>query len=368
MPKCLKRLSHSVFSGFMLLFACSPQGESSLQEKEKTVPVNIMTVTSTDLPIVVESVGRVIPNRQVVLSSEVGGVIESFQVDVGDRVTMGQVLAKIDPTDYQLSLAEAKANLIVSQSQLKIAERSFQRSKNLLPEKVITHESFENDEAERDSARASLDRARVLVDIAKEKLQKTVIKAPFKGLIAERMIEKGQTISMGQSMLTLVDLNPMRVKVFLTESDYMHLDPEDPVSVEIEASPGLFFQGKIDRIGIKADDRTNSFDVEILVDNPDLKLKAGMTARVKLTMDIIRNTILIPQSAILYRQDKNEVFIADLEQMAQARTIQLGRTEKSMVQILSGLNPGDHLIITGGQYLKSGDALTISSSDQADVK
>ena len=111
--------------------------------------------------------------------------------------------------------------------------------------------------------------------------------------------------------------------------------------------------------------RPNSFDVEILVKNPDLSLKAGMTARVRITTAVIQDTILIPQSSILYRKDRKEVFIADPDQKAEARQVELGRAEGALVQILKGLAPGDRLVITGGQYLKSGDMLMISNSEQS---
>jgi len=364
----MKRLHYliSLFVCLNLLTSCSPTNESSVQEEEKKpVPVRVMEVKNRDLPVVVAAVGRLAPNREVTLSAELGGVVKSYSADIGDRVESGQTLVSIDPTDYRLALKETKANLEVAQVRLDAAKKSFERTKNLLPRKIIAQDAFDKSEMDYKSSRATVARVKTLVDIARERLNKTRIRAPFSGLIASRKVEIGQIVGTGQPLMALVDLDSVRVLIHLPERDYVHLDRDDPITVAIEASPESVFKGRIDRIGIKADERTNTFDVEILVDNPDLFLKAGMTARVRVTTAVIPGVIMIPQSAVLYRQDRREVFVAGPDQKAEVREIELGRSEGALVQILKGLVPGDRLVVTGGQYLKSGDRIMISAKKQA---
>ena len=363
----MKRLHYliSLFVCLNLLTSCSPTNESSVQEEEKKpVPVRVMEVKNRDLPVVVAAVGRLAPNREVTLSAELGGVVKSYSADIGDRVESGQTLVKIDPTDYRLALKETKANLEVAQVRLDAAKKNFERTKNLLPRKIIAQDAFDKSEMDYKSSRATVARVKTLVDIARERLNKTRIRAPFSGLIASRKVEIGQIVGTGQPLMALVDLDSVRVLIHLPERDYVHLDRDDPITVAIEASPESVFKGRIDRIGIKADERTNTFDVEILVDNPDLFLKAGMTARVRVTTAVIPSVIMIPQSAVLYRQDRREVFVAGPDQKAEVREIELGRSEGALVQILKGLVPGDRLVVTGGQYLKFGDPIIISAAKQ----
>lgn len=363
----MKRLHYliSLFVCLNLLTSCSPTNESSVQEEEKKpVPVRVMEVKNRDLPVVVAAVGRLAPNREVTLSAELGGVVKSYSANIGDRVESGQTLVSIDPTDYRLALKETKANLEVAQVRLDAAKKSFERTKNLLPRKIIAQDAFDKSEMDYKSSRATVARVKTLVDIARERLNKTRIRAPFSGLIASRKVEIGQIVGTGQPLMALVDLDSVRVLIHLPERDYVHLDRDDPITVAIEASPESVFKGRIDRIGIKADERTNTFDVEILVDNPDLFLKAGMTARVRVTTAVIPSVIMIPQSAVLYRQDRREVFVAGPDQKAEVREIELGRSEGALVQILKGLVPGDRLVVTGGQYLKSGDPIIISAAKQ----
>ena len=182
------------------------------------------------------------------------------------------------------------------------------------------------------------------------------------------MIETGQLIGVGQPLMTIVESDPIRINVWLPEKEYVHLDRTDPVSIVIEAFPETVITGTIDRIGITADERTNTFGVEILVDNSTLGLKAGMTARVRITTATIPDAILIPQSTVLYRSDRNEVFVAGSDNRAILRQVVLGLSSGDKIAVTEGLSAGDQLIVTGGQFLKPGDNILISASAQAEAK
>ena len=338
--------------------ACSPPEKSEVPA-EKPIAVKVQTIATRDLPMDVEASGRLAANREVILAAEVGGVVADYRAEVGDSVEKGQVLVVIDPTDYKLALNEAMAGLASAQAQLEATRNTYNRSKNLLPRKVISQESFDRAEAEYKAARATVARVKAQVDIAEQRLAKTEITAPFSGLISARTVELGQTLAPGTPVMGVVDLAEMRVKIYVAERDYVDLDPSDPVSVTVEAYPGRTFKGRIDVIGVKADPQTNTFGVEVLVDNPELVLKAGLSARVRIVAKVIKDAILIPQSTVLYREDRREVFVADADNTAHPRAVTLGQNKGSDVEILDGLKPGDQLIIAGGQYLKPGSPVTI---------
>jgi RND family efflux transporter MFP subunit len=342
----------------LVLTACSPPEGSELPEK-KPVPVKIRMVGEQNLPVIVESVGRLVPFREVTLASEVDGVISVYTADIGDKVKNDVVLVEINPEDYRLALNEALANQAAAQSQLEMTNKSYNRAKTLLPRKVISPESFEKSEAEFKASLAAVAQAKALVDISRQRLKKTRIKAPFTGFITARHIEVGQIISPGQAVMSLADLNSMRAIVHLAENDYVDLDYQDPVAITVEAFPDMEFNASIHRIGIKADERTNTFTTEILVENPDLLLKAGLTARVHLTVNTIPDAVMIPQSAVLYRENRKEVFVVSPDDTAAPRIIKLDRSSGNFVRILEGLTPGDKLIVTGGQYLEPGDKVNV---------
>jgi len=350
-----------LLTGLIAWSGCSaPKEEKTVVAKPR--PVNVLTVAPRDLPIVVRAVGRLAANREVVLSAQVSGIVQKYDVDTGDAAATDQPVVTLDPTDYRLALEEARANLQAVRARYAAAGNSFQRAEQLLPENVITPETYDKIEAEYKSARAAVSQTEAMVDINRRRLDKTVIKAPFDGLVTNRLVEMGQNINVGDPVMAIADMRRMRVKIYLNEQDYVYLDKDDNVSLRVEAFPEAAFSGRVDKIGVKADPRTNTFEVEILVDNPDLTLKAGLTAMVSIVVDEIRNAIMIPQDCVLFRENRKEVFVVTDSGSAAVRKVTLGRVDGSSVRILEGLAPGDRLVTTGAQYLKDGERVTIAES------
>lgn len=349
-------------AGFIVVYAKDKNKQIDRNQTEKPVPVKTITIQTQDLPIVVESVGRLYPDRSVTLSAQIPGEVKFYNVDVGDIVKKGQLLVQIKPVDYELALEQAESNLLAAEAQLSAASKTYERFKSLLPRKVISRNNFDKVESEYKTARAQAAQARVGVKIDRERLEKTRIKAPFSSLVAARHIEVGQMIGTNDPVMTLLDLSRVRVKVYLPEKDFVFLDQQDPARIKVEAYPDLLFDGRIDRIDVKSDPATNTFGVEILIDNKDLVLKAGLSARVYLTTKVLSNVILIPQSAILFREDRKEVFVVEADLTAQPRTVQLGQTQSDIIQVLTGLKKGDRLIVRGQNYVKPGTKVTFNNA------
>jgi RND family efflux transporter MFP subunit len=344
---------------FLLLLSCKPQEE----QKIAPVPpraVRTQTLVARDLPRTVEAVGRLSPNREVVVSSQVAGIIQKYQADVGARVTNGQVLVKIDPADYILALKEAEANLLAAEARLAAAEKNFERVRLLLPDQVITPETFDRSEAEFKSSLAATAQLEAIVGQARRRLDKTTIRTPFEGHVTRRFVELGQNVGVADSVMQVADMATMRVRIHINERDYVNLDPEDPVSLRVEAYPDVRFSGRVDEIGIQADPQTNTFEVEVLVDNGQFLLKAGLTARVSIRTEVVRDAVMIPQSCVLFREQGTEVFVVEEGELAAVRRVQLGAIQGSDVQVLEGLAAGDSLVVTGGQYLKDGDRVAVA--------
>jgi RND family efflux transporter MFP subunit len=343
----------------VIFTGCGASEENPVVEA-KPRAVRVETITSRDLPIMVNSVGRLAPNRSVVLSAQVSGILKQYNADVGSQVDSGSTLAMLDVTDYALSLSEAEANLLAAKARQSATKNTFERTGRLLPEKAITTELFDKAEAEYKSAKAQVAQLTNMVALARRRLEKTSVLAPFEGYVTQRFVELGQNVSIGDPVMQLADMKTMRVKIYINELAYVHLDKQDPVKITVEAFSKTSIVGRVDKIGIKADACTNTFEIEILVDNPDFRLKAGLTARVAIRTEVIPDTVMIPQNSVIFREKRKEVFVVDQDNLAVARKVTLGRTVGSRVRILDGLNPDDKLVVAGGQYLKPGDKVVVT--------
>ncbi len=348
-----------VLSGLIFATGCSSSEQDPIVET-KPRPVRIEKIVSRDLPVLVRSVGRLIPDREVVVSAQVTAIVMQLNTDVGAKVASGDALVKLDPTDYRLALNETSANLQAAQARLSAAENSYERARRLLPENAISLELFDAAEAEYRTSQAQVFQLTTAVDMARQRLNKTVIAAPFDGHVTRRFVQLGQNVAVGDPVMGIADMQTMRVRIHINEHDYVHLDKDDPVAVTVEAYPGKPFRGRVDKIGIQADERTNTFEIEILFDNPEFIYKAGLTARVSIQTEVIPDAIMIPQESVLFREDRKEVFVIEQGSKAAVREVKLGRAEGSTICVLQGLMPGDSLVVSGAQYLKPGDLVTVT--------
>jgi len=161
---------------------CSPPEKSEIV-REKPHMVRIEKIIECDLPVTVSAVGRLIPNREVVISSQVAGIVAAYKADVGSEILKGNSLVQLDPTDYRLVLEEARANLLSARATLAAAANAFKRARQLLPENVITPEAFDKFEAGYKTSSARTVQLETGVNMAQRQLDKTNINAPFGGYV-----------------------------------------------------------------------------------------------------------------------------------------------------------------------------------------
>ena len=233
--------------GLAGVFACSPSDEHEIV-KTKPRAVHVEKIVSRDLPLVVRSVGRLVPNREVVVSAEVTGILNALNADVGSKVELGTTLVKLDPVDYNLAINEAQANLVSSQARLAAAHKAYERAKHLLPAKAISEEVYDQLEAEYRTAKAQVTQLQAVASIARQRLSKTVIRAPFDGFVTQKFVEIGQNIAVGDPVMSIADMATMRVKIYINENDYVNLDQNDPVTVLVEAFSNTSLTGTLSNL------------------------------------------------------------------------------------------------------------------------
>ncbi|PWU02422.1 MAG: hypothetical protein C5B51_20765 [Terriglobia bacterium] len=379
----------------------------SVADKEKSVPVRVVTVKHRDVRRTVEAVGSLFAYDEVVVSAEIDGRAERVLADVGDRVEKGQVLVEILPTEFQLAAEQQEA--IVEQARARLgltgdiaevtdptqtaavrkasadlanAEQKYKRSRQLSQQGVLARQTFEEDEAAFKAAQASYDLAvqdvrnlqaavkqeRALRDLANKKLRDTKIVAPFSGYIKERNVTTGQYLKVQTPVMAIVNSDPIRVRLKVPEKMSSWVLVGQPVSVSVEAYPERPFTGKIWRINPSVDPQTRTFDAEALIDNHQGLLKPGFFTKASIPSTKVDSVLLVPQKALNYAYGIYKIYQVTTANKLKEREVKVGDRLGEEVELIEGAAEGDRVALPAeGQDLAMRDGVAVKIVGSGDA-
>lgn len=316
-------------------------------------PVSGAEVVQDTLWIQVTASGQAEAIRRTTVNSRVEGLLLSLPVQENDRVVMDNPVAFIDTLDYVMALAVARSN----QEQ---ALENFRRA-TLFDEELDPEVRASREQALR--IQHGLEAAEIEVTRAEMDLDRTTVRAPFQGRIADMLVVEGQYITAGTELMTIVDLDPIKVEVRVLEGELQHLAEGRRASVRFTAFPGDVFEGRVETINpVVGEDRAAR--VTVILSNPQGRIKPGMYAEVTLEAQSLPDRILVPKSAILETTDgtrRQRVFAFDGEGntgVASWIYVQTGAFNNELIEIVPSdegmVEPGQIVLISGHQYLAHG--------------
>jgi HlyD family secretion protein len=258
--------------------------------------------------ITAEATGQVEPIRSVEVKSKASGEVLRLYADVGDEVEPGFLLAEIEPRDVQNAYDQATAELEVAQARADISRAQLQRSRDLLEAGIITQQEFESANLENANAQATLMKARTNLELAELRLQDVTIRAPAAGTILQRNVEEGTVIqsassnvSGGSTLFVMADLDQLEVRTLVDETDVGQIQAGLESTVQVEAYPGLSFQGRVEKVEPQAVVQQNvtMFPVIVRLDNEDGLLKPGMNAEVEMLLAERQDAVVVPNASVV---------------------------------------------------------------------
>ena len=294
------RLALACFA--LLALACTQQQE------EEAVVMQTVAAEIRNMRITAEATGEIEPIRKVEVKSKASGEILELYVDSGDKVEPGALLARVDPRDVRNAHDQAQADLEVAKARMKISEAQLARSEELFRSEVMTAQEYESRQLEHANAQAALVRATTNLELANLRLTDVTIRAPMSGTILEKLVEHGQVIqsatgnvSGGTTLLIMANLDDVRVRTLVDETDVGQLAPGMPATVSVEAFPDRAFRGQIEKIEPQATvvQNVTMFPVIILLDNRAGLLKPGMNAEVEVLVDERMAVVAVPNNAVV---------------------------------------------------------------------
>ncbi len=274
-----------------------------LLTRPKKARYKTSVVSRGDISVSVSATGTVNPVNQVTVGSQVSGTLEKVYVDFNDHVTAGQLLAKIDPRNYQSALQQAKANRASAQASLTQSELTSARAETLYAAQLLSYSDYLQAKTDLELAKAKRDQVQASYEQAQTNLAYTTITAPMSGVVISRKVESGQTVAaslQSPDLFTIADLSQMQVEVSIDEADVGKLDTGLTATFNVDAYPESTFEGRLVQVRnepVVVSNVTTYIGI-VRVANPGTLLKPGMTANVKVLVRGVNDVLLVSNTAL----------------------------------------------------------------------
>lgn len=293
------------------------------------------------------------------LAFQVNGKIIKRNIELGSSVNAGDVLMQIDAKDIQQTVNNNSAQVYSAQSQLSLAESNLSRYRQLLDQGAISQAQYDQYINSYNVAVAGVRQASSQYVQGANQLDYSLLRADKPGIVSSVTAEVGQVVSSGQSVVTVVQDGEREVEISVPENRIEEFRKASLIKVTFWALPNVTLDGKIREIAPMADQTTRTFKVRISLINPPSELKLGMTAAIMITGNSTQAVINIPLAAIYQDGDTAKVWVVK-DEVLMLRPIQTASFGNGTIQVVSGLQPGDCIVIAGVHKLKEGQQVKVA--------
>lgn len=308
----------------------------------RQVAVETIVVEPVPLRSSARAVGTLLADASATLRAEVPGQIVGLHFEDGQSIARGDRLYSIEATVLEAEVNEARAN--VEQS-----EAAYNRAKELIDDRLISATDF-------DTARANYNVGVARLLSSEARLSKTVIRAPFDGFVGLRQINIGDYATIGQELVDVVRLDPLRVEFSVPETLLGQLAPGQDVRVSVGTYPGETFRGTITAVAPQVDVAGHSVTLRAELPNSDLRLRPGLFAQVDITLKEKGDALLVPEQAVWPVGNDKTLYVVE-DGKAVQKIVTLGERRPGVVEVVSGLEPGSEVVTAGQMKIFDGAAV-----------
>jgi membrane fusion protein, multidrug efflux system len=340
----------SLFVTSSFLVSCGEESQSKDKPKTDslvTIPIEAATVKIGKVSAFYSSTAKLEAENEAEIVANLAGMIEEVLVEEGDKVTQGQVLARLDNRQYKYEVQKAEASL-------KKLENDFNRSKDLFAKGLISSEAFDNNRFQYEQQKASL-------DLAKLNLNFTEIKASISGVISERMIKQGNMISVNAAMFKITDFDPLLAVLYVPEHEMGKIKPNQKTYLKVDSFSDETFTGSVLRVSPIVDAQTGTFKVTIAVSDESGKLRPGMFSRINIEYDMHDGAVLVHKQSVNLEDGAESIFVIK-NGLSMKMAVKTGFANGMRVELLSGnITAGDTVVTVGQNSLKDSAKVHIIS-------
>ncbi|MDX1796339.1 MAG: efflux RND transporter periplasmic adaptor subunit [Hydrogenovibrio sp.] len=367
----MKTFSKAILLGFLVagLAACESEKTAEKTATYQTIPVDVETVTLGTIPLKVVVPGSIVPDQKALIASRLMGYIKDLNVKVGQAVKRGEPLFSIDSSDIKSGILKARSGYQQAQAALMDAKLDYDRFKRLYEDESVSKQQFDKINLKYKVAQENLVAAKTNLEQAKSQLQYANVKAPFDGVVVQKMAVAGDLAAPGNPVLALENRSSLSVQTQVSQDLYTVLRLGDTATVMIDGQKTPV-TGTIYTLVSAADPKTRTHTVKLSLPSY-VDVNSGTFAHVGFKRGE-RQTIMVPEKAIINRSGIQGVFVVEGNK-AYFRMVRLGEVIGDKVEIKAGLNLGDVIVTSHNQSLLNEDHLIIrkeegNQSDQGEAK
>ena len=346
------------------------------------VAVEIAPITTGGIKDIGTFSGTLIPKSYFTVVPKISGRIKELYVDIGDRLTRGQLVALLEDEEYQqqviqadADLGVAKANLEEAASAQELAKKEYDRAKALREKGILSEaelEAAQSAYSTRDArfkvTQAQLSNQQAALETARVRLSYTRVRAAWETggdnrFVGERFVNSGAMVGSSTAILSVIELQPITAVIHVTEKDYFRLKPEQPVALSSGAFPGRDFQGRVARIAPLLKETSREARVEVEVANLDGSLKPGMFVNARIEFADKAAATIVPVSAVVTRNGRQGLFLADLAaKKAVFLPVTVGIIEGDRAEIVEPAQATGQVVTLGHHLLEDGTPLILPAA------
>jgi RND family efflux transporter MFP subunit len=325
-------------------------------------PEDVMTIRANPLASGPVVTGSIQPERKADLRAEVSAVVLQVLKENGDVVRKGDVLARLDPTSIQDNLRSAEDNARNATLSLDQAERNLQRLKTLRASGMTSLQALDDAEVRRNGAQSELSASNARAVVARQQLERTVVRAPFDGVVSDRKVSAGDTASIGKELLKVIDPTSMRFAGRVSADKISQVSIGQTVGFRINGYPGQEFRGKVTRVDPSANDVTRQVEVLVSFSDATQPKVAGLYAEGTIESSTVQ-ALTLPESVLVRVGDKASIWRVSNNTLNQV-ALQIGARDPRTgnIEIRSGLKEGDTILRNPSSNFKEGQTAELATA------
>lgn len=377
-------LAAVLLAGACVLPACGSSDPKAADARTAAVPaaaVAVSPVAAVEQPITrfIRATGSLMAEEQADVAAEIAGRVVATPVERGTAVTEGAVLIRVSPTEAGAQAKEAEANaaqiearlglssggtfdvnkvpeVLTAKASFDLAQNEFNRIKSLLDQRVVSQSEFEQRRTQMEASRQqyevarngasqqfqALQAAQARVALAHKSLADTVVRAPFNGLVGERLVSIGDYVTKGMKVAVVVRVNPLRVQLTVPEQFISAVSVGAPVAFQVDAYPGREFTGTVRFISPALEANRRAMTIEAVVPNQSGDLKPGLFATARIDEPEKSPAVMVPTAAVLTQAGTSRVYVVNGDHVEE-RIVTLGQPADAVIEIVTGLKAGEQV-------------------------